>query len=65
MVTASHQAEGGEGVAERARNMLAARLSRSVESCIPKTIGGPVGAIHTVSERWAACIMISEKKKSV
>jgi hypothetical protein len=51
VVTASHQAEGGEGVAERARDMLAARLSRSVESGIPKIIGGPVGAIRTGAER--------------
>jgi hypothetical protein len=51
VVTALHEAEGGEGVAERARNILAARLSSSVESGIPKTIGGPVGAIRTVAER--------------
>jgi hypothetical protein len=48
---ASHQAEGGEDVAERARMIPAARLSRSFEEGITQAIGGTVGAIRRVAKR--------------
>jgi hypothetical protein len=51
VVTASHQAEGREGVAERARSISAARLSRSVKGGITKTIGGLVSATSRVADR--------------
>jgi hypothetical protein len=50
-VRASHQAEGGEDVAKRARIIPAARLSRSFEEGITKTISGLVGAIGRIAER--------------
>ena len=48
---ASHQAKGGEDVAERARMIPAARLSRSFREGITKTIGGLVSAIGRIAER--------------
>jgi hypothetical protein len=50
-VRASHQAEGGEDVAKRARMIPAARLSHSFKEGITKTIGRLVGAIGRIAER--------------
>ena len=59
----SHQTKGGEGVAEFARSIPAARLSRSIKGGIAKTIDPLV-----LQAEWQSaeppCVITSEKERS-